>query len=807
MTASSALPASRLARRCDPEQFGFQTTDELEDLGRIIGQGRAEAAVDFGVGMARDGYNLFVMGPAGSGRHTLVRKALDARVEGVARPSDWVYVNNFSQTHRPIAIALPPGRGMELRDDLRRLVDELRSTVPAVFEGEEYAAKVEQIDAEFNERHERAFSELGAEAGQQKIALLRTPTGFSFAPVKEGEVISPQDFAALPQEEQHRIETAIAQLQTKLEKLVREVMRWRKERHERVKALNRDMVFLAVGHLVDDLKQRYADVAGVLSHLEALQQDVLDNADDFRKPAEAAPGAMRLEPAQEPGLRRYAVNVLVDHSGPDGLPIVTEDNPTYQNLIGRVDHVAQMGTLVTDFNLIKPGALHRANGGYLLIDVLRVLMQPFAWDGLKRALMRNEIRIESWAERLSLVSTVSLEPEPIPLKVKVVLFGERQYYYLLQLYDPDFRRLFRVAADFEEAIERDETSTGLYARLLATIARREKLLPLDREAVARAIDQASRVAGDTRKISSDLDTMAETLHEADHLARGAGRERITGADVREAIDARRRRADRIRQRMQEAIERGIIMIDTAGARVGQINALSVYQVGDHAFAQPTRVTATTRLGEGRVIDIQREVEMGGPIHSKGVLILSSFLASRFSGNRPFSLAASLVFEQTYGAVEGDSASLAELCALLSALADVPIRQALAVTGSVNQLGEVQAIGGVNEKIEGFFDICSARGLSGDQGVLIPEANVEHLMLREDVVAAAQAGRFHIFAVGSVDQAIGLLTGMPAGDALAVTGVAPESVNARVAQRLRSYSDLRRAGAGGAGPRRRRRSDK
>ncbi|MBI2961632.1 MAG: AAA family ATPase [Betaproteobacteria bacterium] len=802
MSIPSALPAAKLARRCDPEQFSFETTAELPDIERAIGQERAARAIDFGIGMAREGYNVFVMGPAGSGRHTLVRKVLAERVAGIPRPSDWVYVNNFAQPHRPIAIALPPGRGSALREDLRQLVEELRATIPTVFEGEEYAAKVEQIDAEFNERHEHSFSELGAEAAEQKVALLRTPTGFSFAPLKNSEVYTPQEFAELPKEEQHRIEAVIAQLQTKLEKLVREVMRWRKERHERIRQLNREMVFLAVGHLVDELRQRYAEVEAVVKYLDSVQQDLIENADDFRKPAEGAPGTMRLESGQEAGLRRYAVNVLVDHSGPDGLPIVFEDNPTFQNLVGRVDHIAHMGTLVTDFNLIKPGALHRANGGYLLLDVLKVLTQPFAWEGLKRALQRGEIRIESWAEYLSLVSTVSLEPEPIPLEVKVVLFGERLHYYLLQLYDPDFRKLFRVAADFDEVIERDEGSGGLFARILATVARRDRLIPLDREAVACAIDQASRLAGDTRKISSDLDSAAELLHEADHWARAAGRERITGEDVRKAIDSQRKRSDRLRERLQEAIVRGTILIDTAGAKVGQINALSVYQVGNMAFAQPTRITATARFGEGRVIDIQREVELGGAIHSKGVLILSSYLASRFSGKQAFALSASLVFEQTYGQVEGDSASLAELCALLSALAEVPIRQTLAVTGSVNQLGEVQAIGAVNEKIEGYFDLCEARGLSGEHGVLIPEANVEHLMLRQDVVAAAEAGRFHVYPVRTVDEAISLLTGIPAGDAQPLEGMAPLGVNERVAARLRDFSRLRRAMAEPS-PRRRR----
>ena len=792
MTAPPALPADRLAHRCDPAQFQFASTAELVDLAQIVGQDRAAAAVEFGIGIGRHGYNLFVMGPAGSGKHTLVKQHLAERVRESAKSSDWVYVNNFARPHQPIAIELPPGRGMALREDMRHLVDELRSTIPAVFESEEYSAKVEQIDSEFNERHERAFTELGAEASREGIALLRTPAGFSFAPLKDGEVIAPQDFAKLPDEEKHRIEEIITRLQSRLERVVRDVLRWRKERYERIKALNREMVLLAVGHVADELKQRYTDVPKVVEYLDALQHDVLENADDFKKPAEeAAQGAMRIVMSQDAGLRRYQVNVLVDRSTPDGSPVVIEDHPTYQNLVGRVDHIAQLGTLVTDFNLIKAGALHRANGGYLLLDVLKVLMQPFAWEGLKRAITRREIRIESISDMYGLASTVSLEPEPIALDIKVVLFGERIYYYLLQAYDPDFKKLFRVAADFEETIDRSEGNSGLFVRLIATVARQNKLLPLDREAVSCTVEQASRRAGDAKKISSNLDATIDLLSEADYLARKAGRGVIGGEDVERAHAAQRRRADRLQTRMREAIIRGELLVDTTGGRTGQVNGLSVYQVGNFDFGTPTRITATTRPGDGRVIDIQREVHLGGPIHSKGVLILSSFLAAHFSGRRSFSLSASLTFEQTYGEVEGDSASLAELCALLSSLAGVPILQSVAVTGSINQQGEVQAIGGVNEKIEGFFDICNARGLTGDQGVVIPESNVDHLMLREDVIAAARAGRFHVYAVRNVDEAVSLLTGMPAGEAEIVGEARPDTVYGRVAQRLREYSALRR----------------
>jgi lon-related putative ATP-dependent protease len=806
------LPGDRLTHRCDPAAFQFATTAELEPLDDVIGQDRAARAVDFGVSIARDGYNLFVMGAPGSGKHTLVRRVIALRAAHAERPSDWVYVNNFQEPHRPLALALPPGRGTALRLDMEKLIEELRGAIPAIFESDEYTAKVEAIDSEFTERHERAFGALGAEATEQKIALLRTPSGFSFAPVKNGEVMSPEEFAKLPDEEQSRIESAIVALQAKLEKLVREVMRWRAERIERVKALNREMTLLAVGHLVDELKRGYHDLRKVVDYLDAVQRDVLDHADDFRKQPEAPAAIARLVQRDEPSLRRYGVNVLVDNSAPDGSPVVFADHPTYQNLTGRIDHIAQLGTLVTDFNLIKAGALHRANGGYLLIDALKLLTQPFAWEGLKRALTRRELRIESLAEMYSLVSTVSLEPEPIPLQAKVVLFGERYIYYLLQAYDPDFGKLFRVAADFSDDFDRTGGTTATFARLVGTLASREKLLPLDAAAVARTVDFGSRYAGDGKKITARLQRITDLLTEADHFAREAGRAVINAADVDRADAASRDRADRLRERVHEEIVRGTLLIDTSGAKVGQVNGLSVLALGDYAFGEPTRITATTRLGEGQVIDIQREVELGGAIHSKGVLILSAFLAARYSGHRPHSLAASLVFEQTYSEVEGDSASLAELCALLSSLADLPIRQTFAVTGSINQLGEVQPIGGVNEKIEGFFDVCKARGLTGEQGVLIPTANVDHLMLRADVVAAAREGRFRIYAVATVDEAIELLTGVPAG-APEMLGEGPQAtVNGRVAARLRDYSTVRRRWArpgvrpGVAEPSRRHRGD-
>ena len=785
------LRPQQLYHPCKPAGFGFKTTAELADLTEVIGQMRAMEAVRFGAGIRREGYNLFVLGPSGMGKSTLVRQFLEQQARGESQPDDWCYVNNFARPHMPSVLRLPPGKGVELGRHMAQLVEELRHAIPAVFESDEYRTKTEAIQEEFSKHQEQAFQALGEEAARREIVLLRAPDGFGFAPTHQHEVIPPDEYEKLPDEEKQRVEAAIGELQQMLEKILRQIPQWRKERRERVKQLNRDTTLSAVGHLMNELRETYAGLPEVLKYLDLVQQDVVDNVDDFRKQEESATvGGMTVVTRQT--FHRYQVNVLVTHNAHPGAPIVSEDNPTYANLVGRVEHISQFGALVTDFTLIKPGALHRANGGYLLLDIRKLLTQPFAWDALKRALQAREIRIESLGQLYSLVSTVSLEPEPIPLDVKVVLFGDRMFYYLLQEYDPDFSELFKVAADFEERIERNADTHLLYARLIATICRKEGLRPFDRGAVARVIEHGARLVGDAERLSTHMRSVADLLREADYWAGEGGHAVVTAADVQQAVDTQIHRQDRLKSRLHEEILRGTLMIDSQGEVAGQVNGLSVIELGGYAFALPTRITATTRLGDGELVNIEREVKLSGPIHSKGMLILSAFLASRYAKNQPLSLSASLAFEQSYGFVEGDSASLAELCALLSNLAEAPISQALAVTGSVNQWGQVQAIGAVNEKIEGFFDICARRGLTGEQGVLIPAANVKHLMLRADVVAAAKAGKFRIFAVEDVDQAFALLTGVAAGKANARGTYPKTSLNGRVAARLAELTELRKS---------------
>ncbi len=776
---------------CDSSRLPFQDTSDLEEFDGVIGQPRALGAINFGTGIARDGFNIFAMGSSGTGRFTIVKRILEQQAAKRDAPSDWCYVYNFGTPHKPNALRLPAGRGVTLRDDMQQLIEDLGSAIPSAFEAEEYHSRVEKLEQELNERRDQALSQLATEAGEHNIRFLHTPAGFAFAPLdKKGEVIRPESFEQLSPEDKQNIERTVEDLQKRLQRIIRQIPIWQKETREKIKELDREIGRYAADHLIGLIKDRHKDLPEVVAYLDDVERDIVEHVRDFRGESEPQAGLLGIG-SKPDALNRYNVNVIIDHDGEQAAPVVYQDLPTYSNMVGRVEYRAQMGTLVTDFMLIKSGDLHRANGGYLILDAMRVLTQPFAWDGLKRALRSREIRIEPLEKALGFMSTVSLEPEPIPLDVKVVLIGERMLYYLLSRYDPEFSDLFKVAADFDERMDRDADSNVQFARLVGRIARQESLLDLDQGAVARLIEHSSRLAEDTEKLSIHMREIVDIMQEADFHARQGAQQLISRGHVQQAIDDKIYRLDRVREHIYEAIRRGTLKIDIKDEKVGQINGLSVLDLGGFSFGQPARITATMRLGSGKVIDIQRETEMGGNIHSKGVLILSNYLASHYARGHPLSMSASLVFEQSYGLVEGDSASLAELCALLSALSGLPIKQSFAVTGSVNQIGEVQAIGGVNQKIEGFFDICRAGELTGEQAVLIPRSNVPHLMLRDDVVAAVAAGEFEIYAVDAVDQAVALLTGVEAGVRDRNDEYPPDSVNGKVERALIGLATRRR----------------
>lgn len=796
MATIKSLAPEELYQHTDPGLFSFETTEEVADFSEIIGQPRAIEAIKFGMGMDKDGYNLFALGPSGSGKRSLVIRSFEQQAKLEPIPDDWCYIYNFEQEHKPNAIRLPAGKGIEFQHDMSQFVEELRTTLSGAFDSDEYRSRRQVIEEEIQERQEKALEEIQARAKDHSLALLRTPGGLVFAPVKDGEVIPPEEFQKLPEEMRKSMETNVGELQTQLQKVLQMVPTWQREVRQRLSGLNQEITSIAVNGLMNELKQKYAEICEVPEYFEAVQRDIVAHASDFivieQSPGgetETAMPAMieRIRQEQSP-FRRYEVNLFVDHHASQGAPVIYEDNPTYQNLIGRVEHMAQMGALVADFTLIKPGALHLANGGYLILDARKVLLQSYAWDALKRSLESRQVRLDSLGQMLGLISTISLEPEPIPLSIKIALLGDRQLYYLLSEMDPEFDELFKVQMDFDDQMSRSAENEELYGRVIGSLARKDHLRPLDRAAVARVIEHSARLTGDAQKLSVQVKNIIDLLREGDYWAGENGHEIIQASDLQKAIDAQIFRADRIRERYQDNILRETIMIATDGSQVGQVNGLSVFQMGHFSFGIPSRITARVRRGKGEVINIEREVELSGPIHSKGVLILSSFLGARYAVEIPLSLSASLVFEQSYSGVEGDSASSAELYALLSALAELPINQSLAVTGSVNQHGMVQAIGGVNEKIEGYFDICKARKLTGEHGVLIPAANVKNLMLKQEVIDAVSAGQFHIFPITTIDQGIEVLTGIPAGDAGENGKYPDDTINGRVQTRLAKLAE-------------------
>jgi lon-related putative ATP-dependent protease len=790
-TPGVALRAPQLYHRCDPAGLDVDADGRLlASPPALVGQQRATEAIALSMGIRRKGFNLFVLGPSGTGRHTLVRELLRRQAEREPTPADWCYVNNFSDPHRPLCLSLPAGRGRALRDAVQKVMVELRAALPAAFERDEYRARRDLIDQQLKKRHEEAFGALQRRANEKQIALIRTPVGLALAPTRNGEIMPSEKFQEIPEAERNKIKADIEALQAELETIVRTVPDWERDHREALRKLNRETTTAAVGRLFEDIRHAFADLAEVTAYLHAVENDIVENAEGIiaaEHPSGEGDDDMPENAPAKLVTRRYQVNLVVDNGGLSGAPVVFEDRPTHQTLVGRIEHFARFGALITDFNLLVPGALHRANGGYLVLDAERLLMGAFGYDSLKRALRAEEVRMESLEQLLSLASTVSLEPQPVPLDVKVVLIGPPTLYYLLAELDPEFKTLFKISAEFEGSVDRTPATVALYARVIADSALREKLKPLDRDAAARLIEHASRESADAEKLSTRMAGLLDVLREADHVAGTAGKAIIGRDDIQKTLDARLRRSDHIYRRFQEEIVRGTIHVETAGEQIGQVNGLAVISIGGVTFGHPSRITARVQVGHGEVIDIEREVTLGGPLHSKGVLILTGFLGGRFGKTAPLSVRASLVFEQSYSGVEGDSASSAETYALLSALSDLPIRQGFAVTGSIDQHGLIQAIGGVNEKIEGFFDLCTARGLDGQQGVLIPASNVKHLMLRQDVVDACEAGRFAVIPVATVDQGIEILTGVPAGE-LNLMGQYPAgSVNQRIAARLAAFA--------------------
>jgi lon-related putative ATP-dependent protease len=800
MTTPEEVPAAKLRNVCDAASLGFATTADVPGLETIVGQQRAVQALDFGLGVRNVGFNVYVAGQPGTGKVTAVHTFLEGVAKDEERPNDWCYVHNFVDPYRPRALRLAAGIGRGLQQDMKLFVQRARKEIPAAFESDLYSAGRDAIGEALQRQREALLAQLNKRAQEEGFTIQATPAGWIVLPIIEGRTLSEQEFLSLEPSVRDPIRRRRESLEVELKRSLKEARTWEKEANRRLQALNRQVALNIVGGLVEDLEEKYQELPEVMDYLKQVLEDIVSNIDPFlgQPQQPEMPGAPPQPWAQDLTFRKYEVNVAVDHSETVGAPVVMERNPTYNNLFGRIEKEALYGTLQTDFTLIRGGSLHQANGGYLVLPVEEVLRNLFTYDSLKRAIRDRQIVVEDMGERLGYLTTKSLRPEPIPLSVKIVLIGPPHLYYTLYALDEDFRELFKVKAEFDVRMDRTEENVRNYVAFVSTLCSREALRPLDAGAVAKIVEYGSRAVEDQQKLSTRFSEVADVVRAANYWAERDGSPQVAQTHVRKAIDEKVYRSNLIQERIQEFIQRGILLVDTAGEAVGQVNGLAVIELGDHAFGRPSRITASIGLGQAGLVDIEREARLGGPIHTKGVLILSGSLSRRYAYDKPLSLSARLVFEQSYEGVEGDSASCAELFTLLSAVSGAPIKQGIAVTGSLNQQGEVQAIGGVNQKVEGFFDVCHTAGLTGEQGVIIPESNVQNLMLREDVVEAVDQGRFHVYPIRSVDQGIEILTGRTAGER-GPDGTFPEgTLNHLVDQRLREMAERLRSYARDSG---------
>ncbi|MCQ4270654.1 Lon protease family protein [Pseudomonas kuykendallii] len=778
------LAPDALTRPFAPDQFNFTTTDDLEPFRGVLGQERAVEALQFGVAMPRAGYNVFVMGEPGTGRFSFVQRYLKAEAKRLETPADWVYVNHFDEPREPRVLQLPPGSADAFIGDLDHLIDNLLATFPAVFEHPAYQQKKSAIDRAFNQRYDRALDVIERLSLEKDIALYRDNTNIAFTPMKDGKALDEAEFAQLPEAERERYHQDISELEERLNEELASLPQWKRESSNQLRQLNEETITLALQPVLAPLSEKYAENAGVCAYLQAMQVDLLKTVvdqliDDNRTDAQRRQG---LED-------QYSPSLVVAHHANGGAPVVFEPHPTYDNLFGRIEYGTDQGALYTSYRQLRPGALHRANGGFLVLEAEKMLSEPFVWEALKRAMHSRQLKMESPLAELGRLATVTLAPQVIPLQLKVIIIGSRQLYYTLQDVDPDFQEMFRVLVDFDEDIMLADESLEQFAQLLKTRTSEEGLAPLTAAAVARLATYSARLAEHQGRLSAKIGDLFQLVSEADFIRQLAGEATTDAGHIERALRAKATRTGRVSARILDDMLAGIILIDTEGAAIGKCNGLTVLEVGDSAFGVPARISATVYPGGSGIVDIEREVNLGQPIHSKGVMILTGYLGSRYAQEFPLEISASIALEQSYGYVDGDSASLGEVCTLISALSRTPLKQCFAITGSINQFGEVQAVGGVNEKIEGFFRLCEARGLTGEQGAIIPYANIATLMLDERVLQAVRSGQFNVYAVRHVDEALSLLLGEPAGSPDEQGRFPTGSVNARVVQRLREIAEM------------------
>jgi len=784
------LTFDKLYRFCDPDIFTFNTTEDLPDFKETIGQERALHALDFGLSLESTGFNIFILGEHGTGKMTTVRSFLSQKAMNEPVPQDWGYVYNFKDSDVSVAISLDPGSAVIFQKDMEELIKTLKAEIPKVFESKEYEKQKNKIIEEPQKQQKDIFPSLEEEAQEKGFSVRKTVSGLIIIPVKKtGEPLTEDEYELLDENTRKKIDEIGKTLQEKLNDVVRIARESEKMVKESIGRLEKEAALSSVGHLIDELKNKYKDHEKITAYLEDVKEDILEHLDDFKAQEEQAPPLpfMKL-PKTEPIFTRYTVNVLVNNKDCKGAPCIFESNPTYFNLFGRIEHKFQYGIALTDFSMIKAGSLHKANGGYIVINALDLLRNIFAYDSLKRAIRNKEIKIEDVWEQYRLISTTTLKPEAILLDVKVILVGNPYLYYLLYNLDEEYRELFKVKADFDSRMDRTEGNINKYASFVTTLCREENLLPFDRAGVAKVVEFGSRLAEHQNKLSSRFSDIADILREASYWASKSNSNIVSDGHVYKAMDERIFRTNRIEERLREMILEGTIIVDTKGEKVGQINGLAVIDLGDYSFGKPSRITAKTYAGKAGVVNIERETKMSGKIHEKAILIITNYLGSRYAQKKPISLSASITFEQLYDTVEGDSASCAELYALLSSLSGIPLKQSVAITGSMDQNGEVQPVGGINEKIEGFFDLCRLTGFNGTQGVIMPTRNIKNLMLKKDVVEAVKEGKFFIYPIQRVDEGLEIITGMQVGE-LRDDGTYPEgTINYLVAKRLAEISE-------------------
>ncbi|MBP8851810.1 MAG: AAA family ATPase [Moraxellaceae bacterium] len=790
MATAKPLALSQLYKACKASDFPFRTTKDCAPFNDFLGQDRAKEAVTMAVALPHDGYNIFAVGTSGLGKRTMIKRLLKGVAAKRSAPSDWCYVNNFAEPRYPIALEFPAGMCPGIKRDMAMLWRDMSMSVVSAFESEQYFERMESLKGELTRAQQNALTSLASDGEKKGVKLvLRTPGGYGFSPMNEqGEVMSINAFNQLPKKEQDRLKSIMAEMETRLRKVARGLNQAEEKNRGKVRQLNEEVTSRCITPHLEKIRSKYKLHPKFLEYLAAYEKDVIDNVDLILNTQEAQQDVVATVSTESANSvpSRYQVNVVVTNDPKKGAPIVFEDLPTHYNLMGHVEQVTYMGTVATDFTLIRAGALHRANGGYLMLEAEQVLEQPYAWQGLKRALRSKSLKLSSLEQMLTLTGTISLEPDGVPFNLKVVLLGDRETFYLLQQFDPELGEFFKIQADFENVMPRTPESERKYAHFLADFVKKEDLIPLDKGAVMRLVEEASRDAEDQEKLSLHAASVGDLLREANYWAQQEKSKLIRNTHIQSALNGQDRRHERLRNLYMEEIAMGMQLFTGQGEMVGQVNGLTVVQYADAEFGMPSRISVTAHYGHGEITDIEREIDLGGAIHSKGVLILSSYLKTLFGAEHALRFAANIAFEQSYGGVDGDSASLGELCGLLSAIAKIPVRQHIAITGSMNQFGEVQPIGGVNEKIEGFFAACRLKNIKGPQAVIIPVQNVRHLMLRDEVLAAVKAKQFFIYAVSRVEEAVELLMGMPAGKQNK-DGIYPEnSVFGRVADRMEAW---------------------